>query len=220
MNEKLTHYSDNNRNNSLYTTSKKINIADIKSERIQLLIKSMHQIMDGLLGIGLAANQVGEPLQLFMIEFRKDMDKHKNLNMENVPFQIFINPKITNTSCDKVIFWHGCLSALDKPKGKVVTFKWIDYEALDEHGTIKTGRLAGMAAVIFQHEFRHLLGKCYFDFAKEFLERDVLQEKIKSLEINPYEDASVDDPLLLSDYIIGETIEEYRMRNDSNIKTN
>lgn len=215
MNNKFVQYSDNACNNILYRTSKKINIADVKSSSVQKLIKNMHKRMTG---IGLAANQVGEPIQLFIIEFKKykDPEKYKNLNLDDVHFQVFINPRIISASCDKVTYWHGCLSASDKPIGKVATYKWIDYEALDEHGAPKTGRLCGMAAIIFQHEFRHLLGKCYFDFAKEFLAAEDLRRKIINLEIKLYEDASTHDPLLLPDYTIGETIEEYQSRTDIN----
>ena len=168
-------------------------------------------------GIGLAANQLGTPLQAFMIGFTQDTSapSHTNryrTNLADVPFQVFINPKITKTSEEKVSFWHGCLSALEHKKGIVATYKWIDYEAYNEKDEKIKGRLDDFGAVIFQHEFRHLLGGLFLDTAKTFHSQEELWKFFDKGEIKPYDKASPELPFLLEDYLVGESIEEYSER--------
>ncbi len=201
-------YSDKNAKKIFYTPSKQV--SEINSPYIQELIVQMKEKMDGV-GIGLSANQLGHPIQLFIIEYIDDK-REPRLNMQDIPFQVFINPKITKASKEKISFWHGCLSALDKPKGKIATYKWIEYEAFDHKGNLKKGKLEGMGSIIFQHEFWHLLGYLYINHAKEFLESDILQSKVKSGNIQLYKPASKEDPFLLADYVIGESIEQYASR--------
>jgi peptide deformylase len=152
-------------------------------------------------GIGLAANQVNHNLQLFMIEFLEDSPASKRYanRFKAIPFQVFINPKITAHSTETVSFWHGCLSALDSPRGKVATWAWIEYEAFNEHGEFKKGRLTDLAAVIFQHEFRHLLGSCYVEYAIEFKDRDTLSKEFAA-GLDPLQPCGPEVPHLLANF--------------------
>lgn len=200
----------------LYMPTAKISVNEIKSKRIVKLIETMKEKMAGV-GIGLAANQVGEGIQLFMLEFSPVAsddaytDRY-DLQFPPVPFQIFINPKITKVSEDSIAFWHGCLSAQNKPMGLVATYRWLEYEALNEYGEKISGKMDAMGAVIFQHEFRHLLGSLYIDHAKLFLDYHELQAKFASGELQSYSPADESVPHLLSDYQIGESIDEYAAR--------
>ena len=127
--------------------------------------------------------------------------------------RFFINPKITGASKEKRNFWHGCLSSWGEKLGNAASYDWIEYEAFDENGHIKAGRLEGLAAVIFQHELRHLLGGTYLDKAEEFIDSAELYVKSKDNEIVFFGKADEDLPLLLDDYIIGESLEDYYKRN-------
>ena len=153
-----------------------------------------------------------------MIEFTQDKSKASYTNryitnLASVPFQVFINPKITQTSKEKMSFWHGCLSALEHKKGIVATYKWIEYEAFNEKAEMIKGRLEDFGAVIFQHEFRHLLGGLFLDKAKTFHTQEELWELFDKKALKPYDKASKNTPLLLEDYLVGESIEEYSTRN-------
>ena len=119
---------------------------------------------------------------------------------------MFINPKSTKVSEEKVSFWHGCLSAIERPRGLVSTYRWIEYEAFDEHGNHQTGKLDGIGAIIFQHEFCHLLGSLYIDHAQTFLSHKELIHSFNSGALKPYEIADETTPLLLSNYNIGDPI--------------
>ncbi|MES2614191.1 MAG: peptide deformylase [Bdellovibrionota bacterium] len=205
LKQEFVQYSSGIGKKILYEPTKPVDAESIGAPKIQKIISSMKAHLQGK-GIGLAANQIGEPLQIFMIEYRQDTERYKYLNFPSIPLQVFINPRITAASKEKMSFWHGCLSALDKPRGLIATYQWIEYEAYDENGHKKTGKLDGLGAVIFQHEFRHLLGSLYIDHAKIFLNQEELKQLFESHKLNPYEPANDDIPLLLADYEIGAPI--------------
>lgn len=198
----------------LYKPSKRVE--NIQAKEIQDLIDAMRPKMV-MAGIGLAAVQVGHPVQVFMIEYHPPVgefkkDERYKVIMPDVPYQVFINPRITKASKEKVSFWHGCLSAADKDRGKLATYKWIEFEAYDREGKKFTGRLDDLGAVIFQHEFRHLLGRLYFDQTHIFMKSDELDRRREIGEIAAYEICGDEVPLLLADYKIGESIEQYSER--------
>ena len=123
----------------------------------------MYKTMMAEHGIGIAANQVGLNLQIFIIESNHEDSEARYKNILDVKKQVFINPKIKSASKKLTNFWHGCLSAKGQFRGQVSTYESIFYEALDENLNKVSGKLDGMAAVIFQHEFRHLLSNLYVD---------------------------------------------------------
>ncbi len=129
--------------------------------------------------------------------------------------QVIINPRITRCSETKVAFWHGCLSAINEMMGEIATYEWIEYQAFNEKGQPISGKLTDMGAIIFQHEFRHLLGGIYLDYSKNLIDRNKLRQLFQSGEQQPYRVLANDSiPLLLTDYHIGESIEEYNLRKN------
>lgn len=209
-------FNDPNAKEILYSPCEKVE--EISSVEIQELIPRMKEAMNAA-GIGLAANQIGKHIQLFMMESHppKQEDAEaidlETKTLYEVPYQVFINPKIVNASKEKVSFWHGCLSAEEQPRGKVASYKHIDIEAYDENAKKIEKRICGLAAVIFQHEFRHLLGSIYLDHTKETLSEEELQQKFAEKKLQSYEECDDSVPLLLADYKVGETIEEYAKKN-------
>ena len=172
---------------------------------IEALVKNMHAMMTSNAGGGISANQVGEPLQVFLIG-------SPPMISATAPSEVFINPVITKVSKERMCFWHGCLSSRNKPFGKTSTWKEITIKARDLDGNTFTGDLTGLDAIVAQHEFRHLLGGGYKDHAKEFHEemelmRLILQGKEKMIEL-----CDEEAPFLLEDYRVGEAIEEYAKR--------
>lgn len=192
----------------LYTPCEQV--TDINSSETKKMLNDLSIRLPA--GIGLAANQVGYHKQAFMIRFDSAGNKRYPQVFQDVPQQTFINPKITQASSENVSFWHGCLSAITHSKGKVATWSWIEYDAQDSLGKRQTGRLEGLAAVIFQHEFRHLLGSCFLDHAKEFMDQEVLHKKFEDNVFPPMALCGPEVPHLLSDYQVGESIEEYARR--------
>ena len=134
----------------------------------QQLIVWMHETMRDAPGVGLAAPQVGLPLQLAVIEDRpeysKDIaaDRLAERDRRAVPFQVLINPRIVEQSEEQVEFFEGCLSlggfsALVKRSLQVAVEYW------DEHGQPRRVEAQGWYARILQHEIDHLYGRLYID---------------------------------------------------------
>lgn len=196
--------------NTLYIAPRAITKKEFNTHELAVYIDSMYAVMVRTAGVGIASNQLGKSLQIFMIEAKPSNPRYTVLGP--VEKQLFINPVITKTSTTRKNFWHGCLSANGENRGNVATYEWIEYRCYNQQGEVLTGRLEGFAAVIFQHEFRHMLGGTYLDHAHDFLSKAELDEKLDSGELPFFDVASDSLPLLIEGYVIGETIEEYHRR--------
>ena len=191
----------------MYLTPRRIAPEEFNSSELNTFIDSMNVIMMREEGVGIAANQLGKRLQIFIIEAMDDNPRYKVLG--SVTNQVFINPKITKVSKERKNFWHGCLSANGEDRGNVATFDWIEYECQNQKGEIQRGRLEGFGAVIFQHEFRHLMNGTYLDHAKHFLPKDELDHKLETGEVPFFELANDTLPLLIEGYQLGKNLEDY-----------
>jgi peptide deformylase len=196
--------------NVLYLPARAITAEEFRTPELSHLIEAMRALMHHTGGIGIAANQVGKRLQIFMIEAKPNNPRYQGLG--EVPYQLFINPRIVAASAERRNFWHGCLSAVGEKRGNVATYEWIEVEAADEAGLVRRSRLEGLAAVIFQHELRHLLGGTYLDKATTLLTKEELDQKLDAKELNFFERADARLPLLIDDYRVGETLEEFYAR--------
>jgi peptide deformylase len=120
----------------------------------------LHELIDDLThtmrdapGVGLAAPQIGEPLQVCVIE------------VEGQLYEL-VNPVITRSSGEENDL-EGCLSvpgyvAYVKRKEKV----WV--EAQDRNGKLIRSVGTGLLARAMQHELDHLDGKLYIDYLESF----------------------------------------------------
>jgi peptide deformylase len=141
---------------------------EILSEETQRLIHEMRDAMRDAPGVGLAAPQIGLPLQLAVIEDREDL--LKSFSAEDlaererrpVPFQVIINPVIAYSSDDKKNFYEGCLS-LPGFSAVVPRARTIRVEYLDERAEPQFVQASGWYARILQHEIDHLRGALYID---------------------------------------------------------
>ena len=141
---------------------------EILSAKTQELIEHMRDTMRAAPGVGLAAPQIGVPLQIAVVEDREEY--HKKLSAEQllerqrnpVPFHVLINPRIVARNETSVEFFEGCLSvtgfAAIVPRAQVVTVEY-----LDEHARAKSVGAVGWYARILQHEIDHLNGVLYVD---------------------------------------------------------
>lgn len=141
---------------------------EIVSAKTQELIEHMRDTMRAAPGVGLAAPQVGVPLQIAVIEDREDY--HKKLNAaqlverQRVPvdFHVLINPRIVARDATNFEFFEGCLSVIGLaamvPRARAVT---VEYR--DERAEAKSVEAVGWYARILQHEIDHLNGVLYVD---------------------------------------------------------
>ena len=140
---------------------------EIKSDALQQLIELMRTTMRDAPGVGLAAPQIGLPLQLAVLEDREDllksMDPQALAERERfpVPFTVIVNPVITLDG-DPVEFFEGCLSMAGYT-AIVPRAHRVRVECLDRNGDPQVIEASGWHARILQHEIDHLQGTVYID---------------------------------------------------------
>ena len=105
-------------------------------------------------GIGLSANQVGMPFNMFVLGGHPQLEKGIKMTC--------FNPMIISSSDETVAMKEGCLTfpfvflTITRPRKVVVKYE-------DENGDLQEGHLDGMISRIFQHEYEHMLGKTFID---------------------------------------------------------
>src|SRR5579875_670500 len=132
----------------------------IRSGETQRLIELMRETMHDAPGVGLAAPQIGLPLQLAVIEDRaayiekmppEDVAERGRVP---VPFHVIINPKLTLVGEQRPEFYEGCLSVAGF-MAIVPRALCVHVEALNEHAEPVVIDATGWYARILQHEIDH-----------------------------------------------------------------
>ena len=145
-----------------------LSLEEIRSPRIQELIELMRETMREAPGVGLAAPQIGESIQLAVIEDRaeyiKDVaaDQLAKYQRSPVPFHVIINPQLTVVGDSSAEFFEGCLS-VNGYSAAVDRGLNVRVECLNERGEAITINAEGWYARILQHEIDHLNGILYVD---------------------------------------------------------
>jgi peptide deformylase len=152
----------------LRETARLLTPQEILGEEIQRLICDMRDAMRDAPGVGLAAPQIGQPLQLAVIEDREDLlkgyaaDDLAERERRAVPFHVIINPVIVFASDEMKNFYEGCLS-LPGFSAVVPRARTVRVEYLDERAEPHFVQASGWYARILQHEIDHLRGALYID---------------------------------------------------------
>jgi peptide deformylase len=152
----------------LRTRSQKLSREEILSPVIQSLIEYMRETVRDAPGVGLAAPQVGESLQLAVIEDKAEY--HKTLTdselrergRSEVPLHVIVNPVIELLTEPAEIFFEGCLS-LPGFTALVPRASEVRVHCLDHQGDSRIIEASGWYARILQHEIDHLNGILYID---------------------------------------------------------
>jgi len=140
----------------------------IRSRETQQLIDQMRETMYEAPGVGLAAPQIGLPLQLAVIEDKAEYQKDapaefmKERERKAVAFHVIVNPVITLEPGDDVAFFEGCLSVAGAT-AVVSRARRVRVDCLDHLGRPRTIQASGWYARILQHEIDHLYGTLYVD---------------------------------------------------------
>lgn len=136
---------------------------ELATPAIQGLIAGMRDTMRDAPGVGLAAPQIGESLQLVVIEDPPNL--HAGLTPEQlaereraaVPFHVLVNPRMIVEDPGEVAAYEGCLS-FSGFMMIVPRYRRVRVEALNEHGVPIVVVGGGWYARILQHELDHLDG--------------------------------------------------------------
>src|ERR671917_144599 len=133
-----------------------------RTKRVSTFDASLHRLLDDMLetmrdapGVGLAANQVGVPLQVAVIEVDGRITE-------------LVNPQVVRTSGEQED-WEGCLS-IPGYVAEVTRYDKVTVKARDRHG--KEFRTKGneLFSRALQHEIDHLNGRLYIDYLESFEE--------------------------------------------------
>ncbi len=137
-------------------------------DRIRSLAMEMIETMNDAEGIGLAAQQVGLPIQLFVLDVPHMKDRPSNMRVDGKPADfaslmpmVCINPRIEPFGKVRIEN-EGCLS-FPGLRGDVPRRVSVRLSALDLEGRGFTLEADGLLARAIQHEFDHLQGILYID---------------------------------------------------------
>ncbi len=134
------------------------------NEGLRQVVAEMFKLMYAAKGIGLAANQVGLPYRLFIMNLTGDPEEKD----EEI---VFINPEILKRK-GTTEGEEGCLS-FPGMYGQVKRAAKVDIEAFDLNGECFEYSLDELAARAVQHECDHLDGVLFIDRMPEVGRREL-----------------------------------------------
>ena len=129
---------------------------------LQRLVDNMIETLHEANGVGLAAPQIGQPIQLAVILTLPEEDDEGNEIEDTRELFVIINPEIFWRSKETTKGIEGCLS-IPGYLGEVERHESVRVRGLDRHGRKLRLRLYDWTARIFQHEIDHLNGELYID---------------------------------------------------------
>ena len=156
----------------------------LKDEEIkdrQELSDAMFEAMSKYGGIGLSANQVGLPFNMFVIGGHPSIEKGLKMTC--------FNPMIVSTGEEEIMMKEGCLTFpfifLDIKRPRKIVAKYTD-----ENGDLQEAHLDGMMSRIFQHEYDHMLGRVFTEYASK-MKLDMAYKKAEKEmdKVKRYQDA-------------------------------
>jgi peptide deformylase len=140
-------------------------------DTLRTYVREMFRMMYEAKGIGLAANQVGLPIRLFVVNPSGEKD-----NPEDEV--VFINPVIRSRK-GNAVGEEGCLS-LPNLYADVARADEITVEAFDLDGQGFRMKVKELPARVIQHELDHLDGVLFIDRLED-MERAKLAAKVDDL---------------------------------------
>ena len=136
---------------------------DNPQEDPKKLAKELVESMYKYEGLGLSACQIGVDLKVF------------SMISDDRPIVCF-NPRITEFSEETTYIREGCLSfpglwfPVQRAYGVNVTFA-------NEDGENMSGTFVQLTAKVFQHEYDHMLGKLYVEYASAYMIRNARKKQ-------------------------------------------
>ena len=148
---------------------------------IKKLVADMFDTMYDARGVGLAAQQIGEALQLTVIDVRGIKDRPSTMKIdgktvdpeEHMPL-VLINPEL-KLSTEKVTGPEGCLS-FPEIYAEVSRPAEVEVTATDDKGEKVSFHAGGLLAKAVQHEYDHLHGILFIDRMSSDTKRELKPE--------------------------------------------
>ena len=148
------------------------------SKPVEAVTDETRKLMDDMLetmyaapGIGLAAVQIGEPVNVIVMDLAREGEEAQP--------KFFVNPEILESVEETLPYQEGCLSVpevyeeIDRPERVQITY-------LDYNGERVTEWAEGLYAVCIQHEMDHLKGIVFIDYLSRLKRERAVKKVIKS----------------------------------------
>ena len=156
----------------LRTPAREVPAEAVGQADFQRFIDDMVVTMREYQGVGLAAVQVHESMQVAVLEVA---DNARYPGKPAVPLSVLINPQIVPLDDETEEDWEGCLS-IPEIRGRVPRYKRLRVTALDRDGNALDFVAEGFHARVIQHEVDHLRGHVYMDRMPDLLTLTYLTE--------------------------------------------
>ena len=137
------------------------------NQELRNIVAEMFEAMYAASGVGLAANQVGLPFQLFVMNASGDKEKKEEE-------YVFINPVLLKKN-GNVTDSEGCLSFPDV-HAAVVRSEVIEIESISLAGETQHFQWKDRTARIVQHEIDHLNGIGFVDRLSDTAKLEIRSE--------------------------------------------
>lgn len=141
------------------------------TDETRALMDDMLETMYDAPGIGLAAVQIGVPLNVIVMDLAKEGEDKQP--------RYFVNPEILEDVEETKPYQEGCLSVpdiyedIDRPERVKLTY-------LDYNGERITEWAEGLYAVCIQHEMDHLKGVVFIDYLSRLKRERAVKKVIKA----------------------------------------
>ena len=145
---------------------------DAVTDEVKKLVDDMAETMYAAPGVGLAATQIGEAVQLFVVDTAE----------EGAPsdFRVFINPEILERT-GEITWSEGCLS-FPGVNEEIDRAAHVRVRAQDRNGKTFELEAEGLLAVAIQHEYDHLQGVLMIDHMGPLKKRMTHRKMVKRAE--------------------------------------
>jgi len=137
------------------------------------LSEAMFKCMEQFGGIGLSANQVGLPFNMFVAGGHPSIENGMKITM--------FNPMVVSSGEEEVMMKEGCLTYpfifLDIKRPRKVVMKYTDVD-----NNLQEAQLDGMMSRICQHEYDHMLGRNFTERVSKFKIKRAMEKRDKMLK--------------------------------------
>ncbi|HWD91136.1 MAG TPA: peptide deformylase [Verrucomicrobiae bacterium] len=135
---------------------------------IKKLIADMFETMYAHKGVGLAAQQIGQALQLTVIDVRGVTDRPSSLELKGESVEVADHMPLVLVNAELMLVGEpvagpeGCLS-FPEVFAEITRPQFVDVKALNEKGKPIEFRAGGLLGRAIQHEWDHLQGILFID---------------------------------------------------------
>lgn len=146
---------------------------------LQLLIDNMFETMYKAGGVGLAAQQVGMAIRIFVVD-TVQMEDEEDESFKGIK-KAFINAEILEETGEEWEYEEGCLSIPDV-RGNVSRQGDILIKYQDVDFNEYTEQFSGINARVIQHEYDHIEGKLFIEQLKPLRKR-LVKKKLDKIKV-------------------------------------